>query len=164
MAEEKEKEKEMGFLDHLEELRWRLIKSVVAVVVIAIAAFCCKDFIFDEVLLAPKNPDFITYRFFCKAGELLNMTDELCITDFNFTLQNISMAGQFSTHMTVSLLTGLVVGFPFIFYQLWAFIRPGLREKEQKMARGIVLYASLLFLLGILFGYYVLAPLSVQFL
>lgn len=157
-------EKDMGFLDHLEELRWRLVKSVIAVFVVAVAAFLSKELIFDGIILAPKNSDFITYRLFCQLGQYLGLSEKLCMTDFRFSLQNITMAGQFSTHMSVSLITGLIVAFPYVFYQLWGFIKPGLREKEQKMASGIVFYASALFLLGILFGYFVLAPLSVQFL
>lgn len=157
-------EKEMGFLDHLEELRWRLVKSAAAVLVFGILAFIYKDIVFDGIILAPKNADFITYRVLCKIGHLVGLGNDLCFTDFSFTLQNINMSGQFGTHMMASAIAGIIVAFPFIFYQIWSFIKPGLKVNEQQIASGIVFYASLLFLLGILFGYFVLAPLSIQFL
>ncbi|MES2628403.1 MAG: twin-arginine translocase subunit TatC [Bacteroidota bacterium] len=157
-------EKEMGFLDHLEELRWRLVKSAAAIFIFAVLAFVYKDIIFDGIILAPQHEDFITYRAFCKIGHLLGLEDDLCFSDFNFTLQNLTMSGQLGTHMMVSAIAGIIVAFPYVFWQVWGFIRPGLKEKEQHMARGIVFWATLLFMLGILFGYYVLAPLSIQFL
>lgn len=157
-------EKEMGFLDHLEELRWRLVKSAAAILLFGILAFIYKDIVFDGIILAPKDNTFITYRFFCWLGQNLGLGAQLCFEPFNFSLQNINMSGQFGTHIMVSAITGIIVAFPFIFYQLWGFVKPGLKENEQNMAKGIVFYASLLFFLGVLFGYYVLAPLSIQFL
>ncbi len=157
-------EKEMGFLDHLEELRWRLVKSAAAILLFGVLAFIYKDIIFDGIILAPKDASFITYRVLCKIGHFIGLGDDLCFSDFNFSLQNLTMSGQFGTHMMVSAIAGIIVAFPYIFYQLWGFIKPGLKEKEQKMASGIVFWASALFLLGVLFGYFVLAPMSIQFL
>jgi len=154
---------QMSFLQHLEELRWRLVKAAIAIFVVATAAFIFKGFVFDEVILAPKRASFITYRIFCSISQKIGFEDGLCVTS-DFSLQNIKMSGQFTSHIVVSIVAGIVVSFPFVFYQLWKFILPGLRSKEAKMARGVVFFTSLLFLTGILFGYFLIAPLSVQFL
>lgn len=154
---------QMSFLQHLEELRWRLIKAAIAIFVVAVAAFIFKGFVFDEVILAPKRASFITYRVFCSFSQKIGFEDGLCVTS-DFSLQNIKMSGQFTSHIVVSIVAGLVVSFPYVFYQLWKFILPGLQEREAKMARGVVFFTSLLFLSGILFGYFLIAPLSVQFL
>ncbi len=154
---------QMSFLQHLEELRWKIIKAVVAILVCAIVAFIFKGFIFDGVILAPRNASFITYRGLCYLSELLGMGNNLCVTS-TFELQNIAMSGQFSSHLMVSIVAGFVVSFPYVFYQIWSFVQPGLHEKERNTARGVVFFTSLLFMSGILFGYFVIAPLSVQFL
>ncbi len=156
-------EKEMTFLDHLEELRWHLIRSAIAIVVFAIAAFFCKEIIFDGILLAPKRPDFITARLLCQLGDYLKV-DGLCLNQKPFELISTDIAGQFTTHMFVALIAGLIVAFPYVFWELWSFIKPALKEKELKYTRGIVFFASSLFLLGILFSYYMIVPLSLNFL
>ncbi len=155
---------EMSFLQHLEALRWHLVRSAIAVAVLAVLAFFFKEIIFDGIILAPKNPDFPTYRAMCKLGKFLHLEEELCIGKIQFRLQNIELSGQFTTHMMVSFIAGLLLASPFVFYELWKFIRPALHDKERSYAGGIVIYASLLFILGILFGYYVLTPFSVNFL
>jgi sec-independent protein translocase protein TatC len=155
--------KEMTFLEHLEELRWTLVRSALAVAVGMVAAFIAKDLVFDHVVLAPKEPTFITYRAFCRLGHLLAMGDALCLSGLPFTLQNISMSGQFFTHLMVSFAAGLVVASPFVFREIWRFLAPGLHEGERSAARGAVVFASMLFLAGIAFGYFLLAPLSIQF-
>lgn len=154
---------QMSFLEHLEELRWKIIKAVIAILVCAIVAFIFKGFVFDEIILAPKDASFITYRLFCAFSQFAGMGDGLCLTS-SFELQNISMSGQFSSHLVVSIIAGLVVSFPYVFYQIWSFVQPGLHEKERNTARGVVFFTSLLFLLGVGFGYFVIAPLSIQFL
>lgn len=157
-------EGEMSFLEHLEVLRWHLVRSVSAIFIVAIAAFIAKGFIFDTLLLGPKNPDFWTYRKLCELSEKFNLSDLLCITEIPFDLINISMAGQFSTHIFVSIIAGVVVAFPYIMFEIWRFIKPGLYSTERKYASGMVFYTSVLFILGVLFGYYIIAPLSVNFL
>lgn len=154
----------MSFLQHLEELRWRLVKAAGAIVVFAGVAFFFKDIVFDKIILAPKDGDFITYKAFCKLGHLLGFEDRLCMGDVPIILQNIDMSGQFTTHLVVSLLAGIVISFPFVFYQVWGFVAPGLKTGEKSVARGVVFFATFLFLSGVLFGYYIIAPLSVQFL
>jgi len=156
-------EGEMTFLQHLEELRWHIIRSVIAVVVGAIAAFILKDFIFDKIILAPKNPDFLTNRLLCRLADAVN-APVLCINQNPLSLISIKMSGQFTTHITISLIAGVIMAFPYIFWEFWSFFRPALYEKERKHARGAVTAASSLFIIGILFGYYVISPLSINFL
>ena len=165
MNQRKDIEKaEMSFLDHLEALRWHLVRSAIAVVVLGIIAFFNASFIFDTIILAPKNVDFWTYGFLCTLSKLIFMEGALCITEIPFTLINIDMSGQFSTHMIVSVITGIIIAFPYVFWEMWRFIKPALHQNEKKYSRGIVFFTSLLFLTGVLFGYYFIAPLSVNFL
>jgi sec-independent protein translocase protein TatC len=155
---------EMSFLDHLEELRWHLIRSVLAIVIVATAAFIFKDFIFDVLLFGPKNKDFITYRWFCSLSQSLGQDSSFCIEELPFRIQSRTMAGQFSAHLWTSVLAGFIVSFPYIIFEFWKFISPGLYEKERKNARGFIFIASLLFFIGVLFGYYIVTPLSINFL
>ncbi len=163
MKKQKSPEKEMSFLDHLEELRWHLIRSTIAVVVLAALAFIFKDFIFGTLIFGPKQPDFITYRLFCNLAQSLGM-DTFCFQEMPFRIQSRTMAGQFSAHMWTSIYAGIIVAFPYILYEMWRFISPGLREKERKSSRGFIFIASVLFFLGVLFGYYLITPLSINFL
>ena len=155
---------EMSFLDHLEELRWHLIRSVLAIVIVATAAFIFKDFIFDVLLFGPKNKDFVTYRWFCSLSQSLGQGSSFCIEELPFRIQSRTMAGQFSAHLWTSVLAGFIVSFPYIIFEFWKFISPGLYEKERKNARGFIFIASLLFFNGVLFGYYIVTPLSINFL
>lgn len=157
------KEGEMTFLQHLEELRWHIIRSIVAVAVGAVVAFILKDFIFNHIILAPKSPDFITNRLLCRLADVVN-TPALCINQEPLDLISIKMSGQFTTHINISLIAGVVLAFPYIFWEFWSFFRPALYDKERKYARGAVTAASFLFLTGILFGYYIISPLSINFL
>jgi sec-independent protein translocase protein TatC len=151
-------EGEMSFLQHLEVLRWHLVRSVSAIFIVSIVAFIAKDFVFDTLLLGPKSGDFWTYRMACKYLDLL------CFDEMPFDLINISMSGQFSTHIVVSIIAGFVVAFPYVVFEMWRFVKPGLHSNERKYAHGMVFYVSFLFILGVLFGYYFIAPLSVNFL
>jgi sec-independent protein translocase protein TatC len=159
----KENEKEMTFLDHLEALRWHLVRSIFAIVLISIGAFIFKDFIFDVIILKPKTPDFFTNRVLCSFGQIVN-APALCINSKPFEIININMAGQFSTHIMISFIAGLILAFPYLIFELWRFISPALYPKEKSHARGAVFFISLLFMLGVLFGYFVIIPLSVHFL
>ncbi len=156
---------EMGFLDHLEELRWRLVRAIIGILVAATAIFIGKTYVFENIILAPKESTFITYRMLCKLSESITIIgDMLCFDDFDFILQNLTMAGQFTTHIMVSLIGGIIVAFPYVVYQIWSFIKPALQDKELKHAKGTVFYVSVLFISGVLFGYFLIAPLSVHFL
>lgn len=157
------KEKEMSFLDHLEELRWHLIRATIAVVVLAVAAFILKDFVFNVLIFGPKHPDFPTYRMFCNISRSMGM-DTFCFQEMPFRIQSRTMAGQFSAHMWTSIYAGIIVAFPYILYEFWKFISPGLKPKERQTSRGFIVIASVLFFLGVLFGYYLITPLSINFL
>jgi len=157
------KEKDMSFLDHLEELRWHLIRAFSFIFIIAIAAFIFNDIVFDKIILAPKNPEFYTNKLLCQLGTLVNIP-KLCINTEPFQIISIKMAGQFTMHITTSIFAGIILGFPYLFWEFWRFIKPALYEKEVKHSRGAVTVSSFLFLLGVLFGYFIIAPLSVHFL
>ena len=159
----KAKKEEMTFLEHLEELRWHLVRSILGVFIGAIAAFIFKDIIFDKIILAPKSADFITNVLLCELGKRTGLL-QLCINTLPLEIISIKMAGQFSMHIMVSLIVGLIVAFPYVFYQFWDFIAPALHSKERRHARGAVFYSSFLFLIGVSFGYFVITPLTIHFL
>lgn len=157
-------DKEMSFLDHLEIFRWHLIRAASSIVFFAIIAFIYKDIVFDVILLGPRDPNFPTYKALCNISRFLGLQDAFCLTKSPFSLMNINMSGQFSTHITTSIFAGFIIAFPYVFWELWRFIRPALHDGETRITKGIVFFSSLLFIFGIAFGYYVVAPLSVNFL
>jgi len=161
--EDERDEKEMSFLDHLEELRWHLVRSVIAVLVLSVAAFIGVDFIFDRVIFGPAKVDFWTFRMLCKVSDLIN-SSALCIDELDFKIQSRKMTGQFTMHITSSFVIGIIVAFPYIFWEFWRFISPGLYTRERRASRGAVFSVSILFTAGILFGYYIMSPLAVNFL
>ncbi len=158
-----DKNADMSFLGHLEVLRWTLIRSSLAIVAFGMVAFVMKDFIFNQILLAPKDPSFFTYRFLCSVSQSLG-TDGLCIDEIPFIVQSRTMAGQFSAHIWTSIAFGFILAFPYIIYEVWKFIKPALYDNEKKHAKSFIIITSFLFFLGILFGYYVITPLSINFL
>jgi sec-independent protein translocase protein TatC len=166
----KSNEGEMSFLEHLEELRWHIIRSLIAIVVMMIIAFVFKNILFDKIVLAPKNPDFISNRMFCEFGHYaarilhFRNPDIMCINTNPPNLISIKMSGQITTHIIVALVAGLIAAFPFVIREFWMFFKPALHSNEAKHARGAVLASSLLFFIGVLFGYFLLAPLSIHFL
>lgn len=149
-------------MDHLEELRWHIIRSLIAIVVFAIAAFVAKDFVIGTVILGPSRTDFWTYMKLCELAELIG-TPALCIDTLAFELVSRKMSSQFMTHVSVSFFAGLIVGFPYLFWEIWRFIKPGLRPQERKASRGATFSVTVLFSLGVLFGYFLIAPISVRF-
>ena len=156
---------EMSFLDHLEDLRWHLIRIVGAVILCGTVAFIFKGFIFDNIIFAPKKMEFPTYQWLCALANLVSVEDStFCGESFPFIIQNRTMAGQFSAHIWTSIYAGFIIAFPYIIYQLWKFISPGLNDNERNTSRGFIVVSSLLFFLGVLFGYYVITPLSINFL
>jgi len=157
-------EKEMSFLDHLEIFRWHMIRSIISILFFAILAFIFKDVVFDDIILAPKEPDFVTYKILCDFSRSLGFSDFFCFVKSPFSLININMSGQFYSHIIISLISGFIVAFPYILFEIWKFIRPALYEKESKMARGLVFFGSFLFITGVSFGYYIIAPLTINFL
>jgi len=159
-----EQPKDMSFLEHLEELRRRLFWSVIGVIAGIIVVVIYHDFVVDDLIMGPRKPDFVTYRAFCHWSHAIGLDDQLCLDPPNLKLQSTTMGGNMNADIMVCIVSGLILAFPFIVWQFWRFIRPGLRSKETNAVRGIVFYISLLFFTGVLFGYYLLAPLSIQFL
>jgi sec-independent protein translocase protein TatC len=161
---EETEEAEMSFFDHLEVLRWHLIRSAIAIVIFTTLAFVFYNFIFRTILMGPARTDFWTYRMLCILGEKFNMGADLCVKQIPIDMINSTMAGQFMFNMNSGLMIGVVAGIPYLLFELWNFIKPGLKDIERKSASGFVFYASLLFFLGVLFGYYIVTPLSINFL
>jgi sec-independent protein translocase protein TatC len=157
-------EKEMSFLDHLEELRWHIIYSLIAVVVIGIGVFLARDFVFDTLIMGPKHSTFLSYVVACQFSEFIGFGDKMCIQPVEFEVIVTEMGELFLTHIKVSMILGLILSFPFIFWQFWKFIKPGLHEHEQGAIQGVVLVCSLLFFTGVSFGYFVISPFAVNFL
>ncbi len=155
--------KEMSFLDHLEELRWNLIRAVGSILVFTLLALIFIRDIYDSVILAPSRPDFWTYRMTCKIAAWTH-TDGLCIDKLDFELQSREMAGQFTMAIMSALIIGLLFAFPYAFWEIWKFVKPGLKFTERKATRGAVFFVTFLFLTGVLFGYFIVAPLAINFL
>ena len=155
--------KDMSFLDHLEELRWHIIRSTISVLIVAVFAFLAKEIIFDLIIFGPKKGDFVSYKVFCSISQSIG-GNAFCFDELPFRVQSRTVSGQFSAHLWTSILAGFIIAFPYIIYEFWKFISPGLYKKEKEGARGFIFISSLLFFIGVLFGYYVLTPLSVNFL
>lgn len=160
---EEEEEEGMSFLDHLEALRWHLLRSVAVMLTMTVLAFLAKGIVFGVVILGPSKVDFVTYRWMCQLSDYLGVA-ALCIDELPFTIQSRQMTGQFTMHMTSSFVVGFIVSFPYVFWEVWRFIAPGLYDQEKNAARGAVFFVSLLFFAGAAFGYFILSPLSINFL
>lgn len=160
----KQSEDSMSFLEHLEILRWHLIRSSIAILVFMVLAFAFKHLLFDIIIFGPKQPDFVTYRFFCEFTQKLGQEGIFCMDKMPFSLINNKMSGQFSTHIWVSLIAGFILAFPYLLYEVWRFVKPGLYPHERRFSGLLLILAALLFLTGVVFGYYLIVPLSVQFL
>lgn len=156
-------EAEMSFFDHLNELRGHLIRSVIAVFIFTGIAFYFKEFIFDKIILGPKNLDFWTYQMMCRLADTFNFKD-FCIDKINFIIMNTAIAGQFTIHITTSIYAGIIAAFPYFVWEMWRFIKPALHDTERKSSTGIVSITSLLFITGVLFGYFLIVPLTITFL
>ncbi|WP_367913495.1 twin-arginine translocase subunit TatC [Leadbetterella sp. DM7] len=161
--EEFDGEKEMTFLEHLEELRWHLIRSIAAIFIFMIVAWFIKEWVYGSIIMGPSKVDFWTYRKMCEIGRLLHI-DSLCLQELKFDVQNREISGQFMLAITSSAIIGLLIAFPYVIWEIWSFIKPGLRASEKRAARGAVLIISLLFFSGVLFGYYIVTPFAVHFM
>src|SRR5258706_14422217 len=157
-------EKEMAFLDHLEELRWHVVRAVAAIFICMIIGFIFQRWIFDNIIFAPANINFPTFKWMCKLGELVGAEESLCAKPFHFKIQSRNMTGQFMMSITASFVIGLVIAFPYVFWEIWSFVKPGLYKKEKSSSRGAVFAVSFLFLLGVAFGYFILSPMTIWFL
>ncbi|MCK0180192.1 twin-arginine translocase subunit TatC [Flavobacteriaceae bacterium S0862] len=155
---------EMSFLDHLEDLRWHLIRATSAIIIVGTLAFIFSRSIFKLIIFAPTEMSFPTYRLLCKAAQFINVETTFCAEELPMMIQNRTMAGQFSADIWTSILAGFIIAFPYVIYQLWKFISPGMHPNEQKHSKGFIIICSFLFFVGVLFGYYIVTPLSINFL
>ena len=154
---------EMSFIDHLEVLRGHLFRSVVAIAIGAVLAGIYNKFIIKSILLGPTQDSFPTYSFICRLGKSLHLGDALCMQGIQLKLQSTEVSGQFSMWFSVILISGLILAFPYVFYQFWSFIKPALTKKELSSTRGVIFWVSFLFFTGVLFGYLVVAPYAINF-
>lgn len=153
----------MSFVDHLDELRGHLFRSVIAIALGAVIAGIFQKFIIKKILFGPTNDNFPTYGVICKLGKSLNLGDALCMSGLELKMQSTNVTGQFSMWFTVVLVSGLIIAFPYVFYQFWKFIRPALSKRELQNTRGVIFWVSFLFFLGVSFGYFVIAPYAINF-
>ena len=160
---EKKELKEMSFLDHLEELRWLLVRSTIAIIIMAFLTYFVSDYLFDTIIFGPTRPTFYTYRLFCDLSHQLNFGESICIEELPFIIQNTLMEGQVNMFVWMCLLAGFILAFPYILWQIWSFISPALYPNEKKNAKFFIFVSSLLFFSGVLFGYFVIVPMSVNF-
>jgi sec-independent protein translocase protein TatC len=157
-------EKEMSFVDHLEELRWHVMRSLIAIAVAGVVLFIFREWYFRHILFGTNYDDFPSYQFFCWLSGQLNTGDALCMTGPNVPIQAVEFGEQFITAVKMSFVGGFVLAFPYVFYEIWSFIRPGLYKEEQKATRGVIFICSVLFFMGVAFGYFVIAPFGTNFL
>lgn len=158
-----EEKAEMSFIEHLEVLRGHLFRSALAIAAGAIVFIVYNKFFVREVLMGPTHADFPTYKWLCKAGHAIGLGDAMCMQDIGLKMQSTSVSGQFSMYFTLIFVGGIIVAFPYIFWEFWRFVKPALTKKELSKTRGVIFWVSLLFFLGILFGYFVIAPYTVNF-
>jgi len=154
---------EMSFIDHLEELRWHIIRAIIAVLIAAIAVFIYVREIVSGVLMAPAHPAFITYKWLCSAGHFFGLGNSLCLTGVKISFLSTEMTSQFISSFTIAFIGGFIVAFPYVFWEFWKFVRPALNPAELKKTRGVIFWVSFLFFLGVAFGYFVLTPFMVNF-
>lgn len=161
---EPNQQKEMGFFDHIEALRWHIMRAAIVVVAAAMFAFTQKKLVFDYLLFGPTRADFPTNRFFCWLEQQGSFFNGLCIRDAKFVFINTDITGQFMLHIQMALYVGAIAAFPYVFWEVWRFVKPALHEREIRNTRGIVFVTSLLFTIGCLFGYFIITPFSLNFL
>ncbi len=157
-------ESEMSFIDHLEVLRWHIVRAVISVLICGILFFVYIDEIFDLVIMGPTRNDFISYRVFCSMSHFLGLGDSLCMPPMKLNLQVNSVSGTFMSSITIAIVGGLIVSAPLIFWEIWKFVRPALKPSELKYTSGIIFWVSMFFFIGASFGYFMLAPFTFNFL
>ena len=159
-----EEKAEMTFIDHLEELRQHIIRSVIAILLMAAIIFIYRDWVFDNVITGPINPDFISYRLLCDFSHWAHMGDALCMPPVAINMQTTTFCGQFLSSISLALIGGILIAFPYIFWEFWRFIKPALKDKELKNTRFIIFWVSFFFFTGAAFGYFLLGPFTFNFL
>jgi sec-independent protein translocase protein TatC len=159
----KDPKSEMSFIDHLEDLRWHLIRSVIAIVIGAVIVLIFSKDIVDGILMAPTRPEFISSRWLCSLGHKIGIGDTLCFPPVDAKFLENTMTGQFISYFTLGFIGGFIIAFPYIFWEFWKFVKPALSEKELKKTKGVIFWVSFLFFIGVAFGYFILTPFMVNF-
>jgi sec-independent protein translocase protein TatC len=159
----KDSKAEMSFIDHLEDLRWHVVRAIIAIVICAIVVYIYINFVVDKILMGPAHKEFISYTWFCKLGHLVGLGNTLCFGDVQVSFLSTAMTEQFVASFTIAFVGGFILAFPYVFWEFWKFVRPALSDKERKKTKGIIFWVSFLFFLGVAFGYYVLTPFMVNF-
>jgi sec-independent protein translocase protein TatC len=154
---------EMSFVDHLEELRWHLVRAVIAILICAIVVFIYSDFVVHQIIFAPTRPDFVSSQWMCRLGRSIGIGDGLCFKGMDAKFQSNTMMGQFVSSFTIAFVGGFIMAFPYVFWEFWKFIRPALSEKERRKTTGVIFWVSFLFFTGVAFGYFIIAPFMVSF-
>ncbi|NCI47716.1 twin-arginine translocase subunit TatC [Sediminibacterium soli] len=155
---------EMTFIDHLEELRVHIIRSVIAILVMAVVIFIYRDWVFDNIIRGPINPHFISYKALCDFSHWAHMGDALCMPPVKVSLITNTFGGQFLGSISIALVGGIIAAFPFIFWEFWRFVKPALKEKELRNTRFVIFWVSFFFFTGAAFGYFLLGPFTFNFL
>jgi len=161
---------EMSFWGHIDALRGHLFRSVLVVLTLAVVVFFYPDILFNKIIFGPLKSDFLTYRAFCKLGHWLQSNnlfkegDQLCFGHYTFKLQSLGLSDQFTSQMWISIISGLILGLPYVLWEVWRFIKPALKEKERRASTSFIFFATVLFLIGVLFSYFIIVPLMVNFL
>jgi sec-independent protein translocase protein TatC len=159
----KEDQAEMSFIDHLEALRWHVVRSLIAMIVGAVVVFLNMDFFFDRIVMGPAHNDFVTYKWLCSFSHKIGMGDAMCMDDIKLKLISTEMSSQFMMSFTIAFVFGFIIAFPYIFWEFWRFVKPALTKKELQKSRGMIFWVTLLFFLGVSFGYFLIAPYTVNF-
>lgn len=154
---------EMSFFDHLEALRWHIVRSMLAVLVGTVVVFIKISFVYDRIIMAPTHHNFVTYKLLCDFGHFLRLGNSLCLPDVPLEFQSMQLSGQFMQALSSSFTFGVIIAAPYILWELWRFVKPALKPTELKYTRGIIFWTSLLFFTGIGFGYFIIAPYTVNF-
>ena len=155
---------EMSFWGHIDALRGHLFRSALVVVVLSVVLFCFPEFLFDTIIFGPLKDDFATYKAFCKLSHMLGLGDDLCFGHYTFKLQSLGLADQFTSQMWIAFIGGLILGSPYVLWEVWKFIKPALKEKERRSSTVFIISATLLFAAGVMFSYFIIAPLMINFL
>lgn len=163
-GQKEDEDAEMSFIDHLEALRWHIVRSVLAIFIFAILIFLNIDWIFDNVIMGPTQTDFISYKFLCSLGYKIGLGDSFCMPPIDMKIQSTTVSGPFMSSISIAFVGGLIAAFPYLCWEVWRFIKPALKENELKHTRGIIFWISFFFFIGAAFGYFLLAPFTFNFL
>ena len=159
-----EQQDEMSFWDHLEALRWTLIRCIIALIVFTIVGFAVIRYLSDTVILAPTRSDFILFKALCQLTKAIPYFPDFCDDTYNVKIFNVKLGTQFFTWMSSSFWMALLLTFPYLVYEVWKFVRPALYENEKKNVRWVFSFGTVMFFIGCSVGYFLVFPMTLRFL